>query len=981
LKVLRAEFLASVVQRRFEIEAELLAQLHHPGIAQIYAAHPGDPATPPFIAMELVDGPPITEYVDSRRLSIRERIELMARACDAVQHAHQRGIIHRDLKPGNILVNADGQPKVLDFGVARASGARVSLTTIETESGQLVGTLAYMSPEQVEAAPDAIDTRTDIHALGVILFRLLTGRLPFAHDDPPMPELARRIAHDNPPRLSAFAPELRGDLEIIVSRALAKEKDRRYPSAAGLAADLRRYLAEQPISASADSAWYLLRRELRRYRLAFGLSAAGLVALAGLASYANLQRVRANDVNLQLERQLATSTIDRGRLISLSGNLPIAEELVWRELFRHPESRHAQWTLWDIYSREPSLWLKLVHEGGTQTVRFSPDNRRLATAGRVDGLIRLLDVETGRVIRTLTARPKSGARRVFFTADGAVVSGSEDGLVRVWDSETGAVRREISTAASGLQDLAISVDGVRAFTAAAGGVQVWTLANGQLAADFAGIVDKVLCVAADPGGSVLIAGSDDGSVAALDVARRVLRWRVRGHDGQVISAAVDPHGRVAASGGVDGFIHLWNISTGERLRTIRSENGRVRNLAFFEDGSELAAAGLWRTRSWSLDEPTLPPTDLGGSEGITDLHVRPDGRFLATCNGGTGQVRLWDLAADARIDHWAGHRGAVTGLVLDADGRTVVTAGTDGLIAGWRTGRTTRVTESQPGAAINGLAISGNGRWLASVGRPGAAAIWDRGGGDRVVDLPGVGNARAVVFANDDRRLYVGEADGTLDVWDWSTRGLQNGQQLHGTDTEVLALLARGSRLIVAHRNRSIVIRDAANGREIRRLQSSSSPFSLAVSPDGRLLAAGTWLGNVDLWEFDSGRKLEQFKGQTALVMGLDFSPDGRLLAVASRDGSTRLWDVASAQWLATVALRKRGAEHVRFLPDGNHLAIGYEDGEIEIRDLQYFFRYAAGHAEYQLGLFQGTGEFFPRSSEVLEWSRRILAMPSGGSN
>jgi eukaryotic-like serine/threonine-protein kinase len=264
LKMLRRELMASTMRRRFEIEAELLAQLQHPGIAQVYAAHSGDAVTPPFIAMEYVDGPPLTQYADDRRLAVRDRVDLVACASDAIQHAHQRGIIHRDLKPANILVDEHGRPKVLDFGVARTVGAQVSITTVETEVGELIGTVAYMSPEQVEATPNGVDTRTDIYALGVVLFRLLTGQLPFGHDAPPLPELARRIAHDTSPKLGAVDPTLRGDLEIIVSRALAKDKERRYSSAAALATDLRRYLNGQPIAASADSAWYLLRRQVAR---------------------------------------------------------------------------------------------------------------------------------------------------------------------------------------------------------------------------------------------------------------------------------------------------------------------------------------------------------------------------------------------------------------------------------------------------------------------------------------------------------------------------------------------------------------------------------------------------------------------------------------------------------------------------------------------------------------------------------------------
>src|SRR5262249_8459447 len=163
-------------------------------------------------------------------------------------------------KPGNILVGEDGQPKVLDFGVARRL-EQSSPATVATETGQLVGTLAYMSPEQVLAKPEGIDTRTDIYAIGVILYRLLCSRLPFGHDTPALPELARRIVQDDPPRLGTIDPALRGDLEVIVARAMAKEKERRYAAAAGLASDLRRYLSGEPISASADSAWYLVRRQ------------------------------------------------------------------------------------------------------------------------------------------------------------------------------------------------------------------------------------------------------------------------------------------------------------------------------------------------------------------------------------------------------------------------------------------------------------------------------------------------------------------------------------------------------------------------------------------------------------------------------------------------------------------------------------------------------------------------------------------------
>ncbi len=970
LKLLRHEFVASAIQRRFAIEAELLGHLHHPGIAQIYAAHPGDATTPPYIAMELVNGPPLTDFAESRNLSIAERVEPIARACHAVQHAHQRGIIHRDLKPGNILVNDDGQPKVLDFGVARTVGMQVSMTTIETQAGQLVGTVAYMSPEQIEASPSAIDTRTDIHALGVILFRVLTGRLPFGHDDPPLPELARRIAHESAPRLGAIDPALRGDLEIITARALAKEKERRYPSAESMANDLRRYLSGQPISAAADSAWYVVRRQLGRYRLALGLSAAVVVALAALAIYAIVQRSQAAAINARLENELATSTIERGRLLSLTGNLPGAEDLLWHELFKQPGSRHARWTLWDVYSREPSRWRGIMHAEGTVSVRVSPDGRYVLSAGRADGLLRLIDAGSGRIVRTLTNAPLSGTGRAVFASDQRIVSGADDGTIRVWDAATGAVVQQLPRAAPVLNDLAIDAGGTTAVTIAQGDVKVWSLATAQQIADLSTLVNRIWTAAANPSGTLVLTGADDGTLTAIDVRRRAIVWAVPAHRGQVASIAFAPDGRTLATGGGDGLINIWNVD-GERLHTIATDNGRVRNLAFDGSGVLLAAAGQWKTKLWNLDRLSLPARDFGGAEGTTDVSLRADGGALVTCHGGAGQVRLWDISADSRTDHWAGHTASVGALAVEPGGKAIVTAGSDGRIFRWVKGDASGARWWQSTLRINGLAHSGNHKWIATSGYPKTGAVWDASTGRWLSDLGVDGPSRAVAFSDDNRHVLVGETDGTVRIWEWNGAAAVNPRAIRSTDTEVLGLTTRGNRMYVAHRQQALVVREIDSGRELQRFVVPAAPFSVALSPDARAVAAGTWVGAVSVWDTRTGAMMHELRGQTALINGLDFSPDGTLLVSSSRDGSTRLWDMTTGRWLATIASRASGAEHVRFFPDGRHIAIGYQDGEVEIRDLEYFFRYIAGHTEYQLGLFKQAGESFPRAAEVLEWSRQ----------
>ena len=249
LKVIKAAWASPEMLRRFEQESRALGRLQHPGIAQIYEAGSADAGfgVQPFFAMELIHGKPLVEYANEHKLNTRQRLELMIQVCDAVHHAHQRGIIHRDLKPGNILVDETGQPRILDFGLARATDSDAQATR-QTDMGQLLGTLAYMSPEQVLADPYALDTRSDVYALGVILYELLAGKMPYTLSRH-LHEAVRTIQVTDPAPLSAVSRVYRGDIETIVAKALEKDKERRYASAAGLAGDIRRYLNDEPIIA------------------------------------------------------------------------------------------------------------------------------------------------------------------------------------------------------------------------------------------------------------------------------------------------------------------------------------------------------------------------------------------------------------------------------------------------------------------------------------------------------------------------------------------------------------------------------------------------------------------------------------------------------------------------------------------------------------------------------------------------------------
>jgi tetratricopeptide (TPR) repeat protein/predicted Ser/Thr protein kinase len=282
LKVIRAGYATGEMLRRFENEAQALGRLQHPGIGQIYDAGTAD--TPfgrqPYFAMELVYGESLLAYCDTHGLDVRQRLELMANICDAVQHAHQRALIHRDLKPANILVDQSGQPHILDFGVARLTDSDAHATR-QTDIGQIIGTLAYMSPEQVLGDPAEIDTRSDVYALGIILYELLAGKRPYAIGHQ-LTEAVRTIREEEPTALRAVNRSYRGDIDTIVGKALEKDKTRRYASAAGLAADLRRHLRDEPITARPPSASYVLQKFARRNKaLVVGVAAVFVVLVLG----------------------------------------------------------------------------------------------------------------------------------------------------------------------------------------------------------------------------------------------------------------------------------------------------------------------------------------------------------------------------------------------------------------------------------------------------------------------------------------------------------------------------------------------------------------------------------------------------------------------------------------------------------------------------------------------------------------------------
>lgn len=338
LKVLRPGLVTPRLLRRFEHESLMLGRLQHPGIAQVYEAATADAGDgpQPFFAMELVRGLPLTVHASTHDLPVPERLRLFARVCEAVEHAHQKGVIHRDLKPANILVDAAGLPKVLDFGVARTTDADIRGQTLMTEVGQLIGTVPYMSPEQIAGDSGDLDTRSDVYTLGVVLYELLAGRLPHRVTDKTLPEAVRIIGQDEPDALGSIDKSLRGDLQTIVTKAMEKERDRRYQSAAALGEEIERYLRSEPITARPPTRLYQFSKFARRNTglvIASGLAAVLLcVGTAGIAWQAVAATRGRHQAQIEAENAHAVSVFLRDMLLAINPEQNNDREITVREI-------------------------------------------------------------------------------------------------------------------------------------------------------------------------------------------------------------------------------------------------------------------------------------------------------------------------------------------------------------------------------------------------------------------------------------------------------------------------------------------------------------------------------------------------------------------------------------------------------------------------------------------------------------------------
>jgi len=970
LKLIRSGQDSAAVVSRFKAERQILAGLDHPNIAKLLDGGRTLQGQPYFV-MEYVQGVPITDYCDEKKLEIRERLELFIQVCEGVQYAHQNAIIHRDLKPANILVaEVDGRPvpRIIDFGLAKATTPSLPEHTQLTRFGHLMGTPDYMSPEQADPQVRNIDTRTDVYSLGIVLYVLLTGLLPFAakrHDHPPLDEFLRRLREEEPPRASGkvsadrdssaasasargveprqLVKLLRGDLDWITMKALERDRERRYGTPSDLAADLRRHLNHEPVVARPASAAYQIRKFVRRHRFAAGFigmviilsavaSAAALIAFHK-EHEAEFQATQALQAQSRLLTQAAAQHFKDEDITSAQG---IILEVLTNPRFAAVRTPAANSVFQDIRAADVQLAVLSGHGHTVATAAYSSDGAHIVTASN-DKTARIWDARTGVQLAVISGHGGSVYSAAFSPDGTRIVTASADKTARIWDAHTGAQLAILSGHGDTVSCAAYSADGTRIVTASDDKTaRIWDARAGAQLAVLSGHGDSVITAAFSADGTHIVTASQDKTARVWDARTGAPLAVLSGHADGLESADYSPDGTRIVTTSDDLSARIWDARTGAQLAVLSGHRSRVFSAAYSPDGTRIITASNDKTaRIWDARTGAQIAVLFGPGHGFESAAYSPDGTRIVTASDDR-TARIWDARVGAQLTVLSGHNSYLNFAGYSPDGTRIVTASDD---------KTARIWDARTGAQLVVLSVHGNqlysaafspdGARILTASSDGTAHIWDAGTGVQLAAMSGHGDyVFSAVFSPDGTRIVTASRDKTARIWDARTGAQLAMLSGHGDSVNSAAFSPDGARIVSASVDRTARIWDARTGAQLAVLSGhGDSVNSAAYSPDGSRIVTASRDKTARIWDARTAMQVAALVGHGDYLLSAAYSPDGARIVTASNDKSARIWDARTGVQLAALSGHGFSVQSAAYSPDGARIVTASYDKTARIWD------------------------------------------------